>query len=525
MGVAWLTALTLGLTPYVAGGASAEVRAGAAPLYVNEGAQASVAAVLTPVVAVGARDAETRLRLAYAPRFYRRTPNAAGSDRVLLLHQGELVLDQRLSAAVRWQAIVQGYAGDVDYLSFPTVLGTSQAAVPQSTSLASLAASTGVTIDASRTTTHGLYVRASHVRPLDDQAPPPPVPVNGVTPAPFLLPRNTSVGGLYTIAHRLNRIDTIGFDGDAAYYAFVQGLKLLAFTPQLRWHRALGATDSLVLAAGVTISDRLHNVPNAAPRPRWSVTPVGLAELTRRLDSDRDLGVEMRTGFAVTYFVDQVLGTGTTRGMAHFGLLALLSPDVSAGIDVSFATNMSVHPLPGNPDETLLYVTAPVRWVLSPEITLEGGGRFYERAPHLAAANWEPHGTEFWVYAGATVAFSTLPERRGRGAAAARASTSTAGVMPRQDTEPGQGAGEQAPDEAAPEDAVPAPPPGAATPDQRSSNVGTTADQRAAGPGAPGRPAPAREGSTPDQRPTPEGLTPDQVVPAAPAAPEAGGRP
>jgi len=55
-------------------------------------------------------------------------------------------------------------------------------------------------------------------------------------------------------------------------------------------------------------------------------------------------------------------------------------------------------PLPGEPDETALFVSVPVRHPLSDHLLAEFGGRYTERAPAWPRAIFSFHQRQLWAY-------------------------------------------------------------------------------------------------------------------------------
>lgn len=415
MGVAWLTALALGLTPVGTAGVITELRGGEAPIRADQGSRPSVAAVVTPMVGVGARAAEGQIRLHYAPRFLWRQPNVAGADGALVLHQGELAMERRFSPLTRWDLGVQGAIGELDYLALRAALGAPQSAVPQSAELAQITGVTNLSVLTAPRWLHAWQLRATHRRPLGEAA----AMVGTDSGIPAFIPRQTNAGVIYSVAHDLTHVDRLALQLDAAIWDYKDGLRMLTFSPDVRWRRRLGPFDELQLMAGVTLADRLRRAPTDASNRRWSASPLLGVSVLSRLVSTRAMALDGGVGGATSFYVDPVLGRGLPRVAFNARLGARFPRDWTAAAEVSFVTSLSRQPAAivtsmGTiyPDETGFYATLPVRWRASENLTLEGGGRWLERGPHLSKSDWALRGRELWLYVMATVTFSVTPDGR-----------------------------------------------------------------------------------------------------------------
>jgi len=95
------------------------------------------------------------------------------------------------------------------------------------------------------------------------------------------------------------------------------------------------------------------------------------------------------------------------RAASTIQLAAVMPPDWSVRLDASFSTSLSRRPIAGDPDETVFTAALPLRYWESPDVYLELGGRWAERAPHLAAEAFRLHRREIWIYAAVGGTFGT----------------------------------------------------------------------------------------------------------------------
>jgi hypothetical protein len=131
---------------------------------------------------------------------------------------------------------------------------------------------------------------------------------------------------------------------------------------------------------------------------------------------------------ATTWFFDPVLYATAKAGDAapagnvgttSLAVQASLPPDWTVSLDASFSTSLRSQPQ-GNLDETSVAVNLPVRYLISPNLNLEMGARWADRAPHFKSDNFRFHQREVWIYATliATIGTERPPSRRNSGVAA-----------------------------------------------------------------------------------------------------------
>ena len=126
--------------------------------------------------------------------------------------------------------------------------------------------------------------------------------------------------------------------------------------------------------------------------------PIGGLRLASLLHRSRDLNLRSDLSGVVSWYLDPVLGTGLPRGEGSARIEASWGRRWSAELNGTFMTNLTRHPLAGDPDETLVTARLPVRFQASRNCLLEAGARYSERAPHLLQTGFAWRARESFVY-------------------------------------------------------------------------------------------------------------------------------
>lgn len=392
----WVLAAVLSGQVQLGAGARGELQAGQQPTAAGESPSSFAAAFITPQLSLDWLDNGERSHLLYAPRLMWRRPNPADSARPLILHgfraDGSWAPGTRSELRLR----IDGSVGDVDYAALNQLLGT-QASLPMSISTR-LYAIDGVAQLAWRGTRRlrtEIALAAIRRASLDD------------TPA---LPAETRVAVQPRLLWSASRLHTLSLSADAALYRLSGAAQLnaIVLSPRVGWQHRLDRANEIVLSAGLAWAHPLDEATRARPFDNWA--PLAeLAWLGRtRLARGWQLRSTLSAGTA--WYLDPVLATGLPRGLATARLAFESGRKLSAEAWAQFATNLTSHPIAGQPDETVLTAGLPVRYRVSPMLIIETGTRFSDRAPHLRASDWQPHGREWVGYVALTVmAVPTAP--------------------------------------------------------------------------------------------------------------------
>jgi hypothetical protein len=420
----------------------AEVRGGEAPVVAGGPSAPSLIGVVTPTVDLRFEGHALQLRLDYSVRvFYLRAEGFPDQGAPLVLHTVGASAKQRLSPRVLVSSLASVSYGAADYTYLPQVLGTTQAALPQVLDILAVTAEAGIQVRLSREWTFLFTLDGSHYGPANGSGSnqPSPVPVSGspgLAPAltpPF--PEQTAVYATPSVIGRVTPRDDITFASAVTYQSisspqlvtqsgsgpamFVPGtFEVLTVAPLVGWRRRLSPRDRLRLEAGLVYDYVIASPSVLRPFP---VAPTANAAINSFVVNHRYLAVQLGSGLGVDYFVDPVLGTSGPRGTASFGAHLILPPSWILGIEGSFVTSLSPHPLGALsmvdttgplPDETAFAVALPVRHRASKNLIVEFGGRWADRAPHWAAPNFAFHQRQLWLYVSLTATSRPVPEFR-----------------------------------------------------------------------------------------------------------------
>ena len=125
-------------------------------------------------------------------------------------------------------------------------------------------------------------------------------------------------------------------------------------------------------------------------------------------------GFWMRLRGAVDEFVDPVLVDVYPRALASARSPWSFRRAGPRPCKANFTTGLRTTAPATNVDETAFFVGVPIRYRLNENVILEGGGRWAERAPALAASDFGFHQRQLWASATLTVTTSAVPGWTGR---------------------------------------------------------------------------------------------------------------
>jgi hypothetical protein len=409
----------------VDGAVVAELRAGSAPLTVGVAPTLSLVEVVTPGASLRlSPDHLTVLRFDYGVRIFWRQAEGASTSAPLVLHTASFNLRGRPTHRATLSGGANASYGAVDYTYLPRIFDMaqsmapqmSQATLPQVSNFLSVAGGTSAQVQASHLWTLDSGLNASHHRPVGDQTSALSFPTQTAlsansAAAAHVSPNDDAVvaaGGTY------QTISSTGMFSNGQVVPTSGRFRLLSVSSQLGWRAKLSPREELQLAGGL-IYNHVYESPTAQrPQPiapKASVEYV-LNELTRRAYALRFVA-----GGSVDYYLDPVLGTTGPRGVFNTGVAVAFPPEWTVGLDVSFATSLSLTPLPGeetfngtpHPDETTFNLSLPARHRLSRESLLEFGFRWSDRGPRLADRYFYFHQRQLWLYVAVSLTSTPIP--------------------------------------------------------------------------------------------------------------------
>ena len=391
----------------VGAGAQAELRAGQAPLLSGESPSTFLMALLTADADLYWTTAQGESSLRYAPRLLWRDPSPNDQIRPLVLHVFGFNYRDRPNRRTELVLQADGSYGEVDYAYLGQAL-PGQATLPAATRILSLQGSARLAWRASRRTSLQAGLSLLNWRTLDSTT----APTTGAASGATSLPEQTRLGFEPQLSYALSRRNTLLLRADLTYnivqasnasgsLASASGFSALAWQPQVAWRSELNRRHRLELQAGVVIA-RLFADP-CTTNSFTPVAPIGGARLASLLYQSRSLGVRGDLSGAASWNLDPVLRTGVLRGQGNTSVGAALGPRWRAELSGMVSTNLTRHPLPGDPDETMFMARLPFRFQASRHFVLEVGARYSERAQHLSAPKFSWHGRESFVYVMLTV--------------------------------------------------------------------------------------------------------------------------
>jgi hypothetical protein len=408
-GVVWL----LGLLADVQVGAAVttEGRGGQAPVTPGEAPRGGVAATIRPAVETRLRQDSTRLSLAYSPQIHWRYPNPLEDNKPLVLHTATLEAELHPSSVSQLGTRGTFSAGEADYAILPQLLGGRPSALPDSLELMVITGTVDYRQELGRRWRIGGELGYTHRRPLNlpDMMPPDPSlpPDPGQEEAEIFLSRQNAVEFIPTLAFRLTAIDDLLLETGLGWEKHSSGIELYRVEPRLGWERRLAPERLLSVMAGVAYTQDVGE--RSATGSKHDVSPVAEGRLEGHLWREQQRTLNGAFGLQVEYYVDPVVATAGPRAVTNTGLSLGLGQNWNVGFDTGFGTSLKGDPMPGNPDETFISAAVPVRHRVTPHLMMEFGVRFTNRAPHLAADNFEFHQRELWFYLAATATTFPIP--------------------------------------------------------------------------------------------------------------------
>jgi hypothetical protein len=238
-----------------------------------------------------------------------------------------------------------------------------------------------------------LGARVEYREPLQDA---------GVVPA---FPTETLVTAEPSATLRVSRRDDLTLSSAVFYGHYSGRVEVVTVIPKLGWRIRTGAHSEVALASGVAAARDLGEVaavhsapPSGMPRRDLAFSPVGGVRFDAaglRLDG---LPVHFTTEAVADYVVDPILKVAGPRGSISARILSQLATTWIMGMEAGLATNLRSSALSGEPDETAIFVSLPVRHPLSEHLLAEFGGRLTERAPSFAAQQFALHQRQMWLY-------------------------------------------------------------------------------------------------------------------------------
>lgn len=378
-------------------GTAAETRAGVSPLYSGTESTRFVAAFVIPTLAMLHRDATGESSAQYAPRLFWRNPPGL-QRRPLVLHSWSLAHRVRPTRRSEWRLSLNGTYGDVDYAALGQLLAT-QTALTQTSRILALAGSAVGAWQADRRTRLELNLQYQYRRSFG--AAPTSSTGSGLL---SVLPEQHILDLAPGMARRVARSESVSVSSGVVFYATKYAaaggdtayFSTLVWQPSVLW-RDSGKSHQGWARAGIAVASRLTDSGGAQA---WrSISPVGDVGLIWLLHRLRDFEVHSAMSASSTWYYDSVLDAGIPRGLASASVGIRYARRWQADLLARFSTDLTRQPLPGDPDETLLGVSLPVRFQVSPEWSLEAGVRWSERAPHLRAANFGLRNHELYGYA------------------------------------------------------------------------------------------------------------------------------
>jgi hypothetical protein len=292
-------------------------------------------------------------------------------------------------------------AGEADYSLLPQIQLTGQGTPPSILSLLIASAAAELRAQASRRWGLELAARADHLQPLGDTqgtgvttttATPPP---NSTGPL-FVFPNQTTVAFEPSAAYRVSRRDDLLLAAPASYMTTTTGVEVVIVAAKLGWKFRLTPRYDLELLGGLAYGHDLGTL--RAFDSSGPISPLAAARLDVRLPRVGAVPGRLSVAANLDYFVDPAFGAAAPRATVTARLAFSPAPGWAVGGDGLAASNLRQHPIQGNPDETVLSVSLPVRRRASENLVVEFGGRFTVRSPSLPAGPLAFHQRQTWLY-------------------------------------------------------------------------------------------------------------------------------
>jgi hypothetical protein len=376
-------------------GVVAEARVGQAALDVGQEPRFGLASVLMPGLELELRRPDSDLRANYALRLFWGDPRT----RPLVLHIANFLGTARVTRTLNVFGGVSASEGEPDFSALSALLPAA-GMLPPVVKILSVSAMAGAQMAATRIWDVGVTGEVGHRRQLGTQ------PMMAI-----VLPEQTIFRVEPSAVAHLSRRDDLLLMGGVTYQMYsstsptTEGARFLIFTPEVGWRTHLTPRYDLRLIAGIAyLRTNLEPPPGqAGPDP---VSPVGSAELVGRVFRDQGIAMQITLGATVEYYADPILAVAVPRGTAFARGLLLLGGDWSVGLEGTFGTSLASGPIQlpppaaanTHPDETFASVSLPVRHRISNNLTVEFGGRWFDRGPHLDVPDFAFHQRQAWAY-------------------------------------------------------------------------------------------------------------------------------
>ncbi len=439
----------------VEGGATIELRRGSAPISPVDPPHAATVSVVTPEAGALLSDSNGQLKLRYFPALTgARLDGQHGDNKLYVLHQADLTAFLHSGRRLSWILRATGATGDTDYTALVQLLGRTQVQLPTVTGFTTATAVLGANVALDRlsrveTSLNLLHraplgqLRADPLRfypdcpppaplpgpsgtppPAADAMPPPPSrapppPISRSPPAPIAAPNTVRFPTENTVTvtpnliHDLSARDTVDARTGLGSLWLSTGLQLLSVAPHVGWRHLVTRDSSFRAGVGLVYTDLVSRPPTACgvaaqDLPQTTLSPVADAAVSTVFYERHDLSLAANVNTAATWYFDPVLARSLAIGGAGVQIAAIFPPKLSVRLDVYFSTSLRSHPLDGNPDETIFTSVLPIRYQVSPDVYVEVGGRWSDRAPHLKAQAFEFHRREMWIYATVSGTFGSV---------------------------------------------------------------------------------------------------------------------
>jgi hypothetical protein len=320
--------------------------------------------------------------------------------RPLFLETFGLIHNARPTLRSQWHFDIHASYGEQDYTSLSQQFAT-QPTLPLAATMFMISGAADALWRASRLTTLGIHMGATHRRSIDDQGS--GDPSVGVS----TLPTQTMISGGPEMRVALSRRSTLEISVPVSIYDIQENTgdalapkgstNVFSLQPQIHLIEMLNRNHRLRLAAGLTYAGSAGG--GAATDLGHLVTPLALIGLDSDLYRSHSASVRSSVSFETTWFVDPVLGRGIWRGIGNAGVDALVGLRWSAGLRFSSTIDMTKPPAAyAETDGTLVSAESSVRYRWTDVVVVELGSRYTERGPYLGTSNFAWRGREVWGF-------------------------------------------------------------------------------------------------------------------------------
>jgi hypothetical protein len=395
----------------VSGGATAEVRGGAAPRTPLDNPEPTFLTILTPNVDFQVRHRRGgTFNLGLTPRMQFRVPNRLSVNRPIFLGQVYATHSMDLNRKWTMDTDLGASAGELDYTGVVFALGGGQAST-YNVDVAQLAfGSAQIGVEGRVAPTHTVLINPLfQVRtPIGDTA---DAADQGLTQLP------TQLTGIFGLGHRyqaspVDAVETMLRPGVVDYNNAVTFFSTdgrvaweRQLRPQLRSHFDLGVFGARTL--------RSSGSATAQAEPDVKVFPVGAFRLTGRLYASSTHRVEGNIGAGAQGFFDRISERVEPRGNVTMGITTFVPPRWTIGVSATGFTALTPSPRPIPPmatfrvPETVITGTTPVTYRIDDNTQFEFGTVVSVRASHFADPSFEFSQFAGWLYIAFRIAGGT----------------------------------------------------------------------------------------------------------------------